>query len=265
MMLTLIKLGGSLITDKRVEGAFRAEVMNRLAREIQAAVSVDPEMALIIGHGSGSFGHMAGKRYGTIHGVSSREDWRGFGEVAAAAADLNHRVTLALREAGLPVMRFAPSASARCEDGYLVEMALHPLQKALANGLIPLVYGDVAVDDVRGGTIVSTEVVLEYLARYLPVGRIILLGEVDGVFDADGAVISTITPRTLDQFKDALGGSYGVDVTGGMLSKVEDMVALVASSAGATLTIRIINGNDAGLLAETLLGRASAGTLIAPD
>lgn len=264
-MLTLIKLGGSLITDKRVEGAFREDVMKRLAREIRTALTTHPDMPLIIGHGSGSFGHVAGKRYGTIRGVTSREDWRGFAEVAAAAAQLNHRVVAALREAGIPAMRFAPSASARCNDGSLVEMALYPLQKALANGLIPVVYGDVAVDEVRGGTIISTEIILDYIARHMPVERIILLGEVDGVLDRDAVVIPVITPHTLSQFRDVLRGSYGVDVTGGMLSKVEDMVALVASPAGSSLTIRIINGNMPGLLAETLAGHGSAGTLITAD
>ena len=69
-MLTLVKLGGSLITDKRVEKSFRRDVVKRLADEIAAARAVDPELKLLIGHGSGSFGHFAAKRANTLRWCS---------------------------------------------------------------------------------------------------------------------------------------------------------------------------------------------------
>ena len=59
MMLTFVKLGGSLITDKRVENSFRAEAAARVAAEIQSALAQNPDLRLLIGHGSGSFGHVA--------------------------------------------------------------------------------------------------------------------------------------------------------------------------------------------------------------
>ncbi|GAB4522225.1 MAG: isopentenyl phosphate kinase [Anaerolineae bacterium] len=259
-MLTFIKLGGSLITDKRVEASFRAEVMARLAQEIAAAyTAANP---LVIGHGSGSFGHFAASRYGTMQGVATSEQWRGFAEVATVAAELNYLVAHTLHQARVPVWRFQPSASARCRDGLLYEMALYPIQQALAHGLVPLVYGDVALDDVRGGTIISTEVVLSYLADHLPVTRILLLGEVDGVYDESGVVISEIHPGNVDMYQAALGGSGGTDVTGGMLTKVHDMLTLVQRVPG--LTIRILNGNIPDLLRAALVDEATPGTLIRP-
>ena len=72
-------------------------------------------------------------------------------------------------------------------------------------GLVPLVYGDVSLDDVRGGTIVSTETVFFYLARHLPVRHVLLLGEVEGVYDPSGNVIPRITAETLESIEAALG------------------------------------------------------------
>jgi len=54
--LTFIKLGGSLLTDKRQAGSFHAEVVGRLAGELEETARSSPG-GLLVGHGSGSFGH----------------------------------------------------------------------------------------------------------------------------------------------------------------------------------------------------------------
>ena len=260
MALTFIKLGGSLITDKRESEHFQAEVMRRAAQEIASACRAVPELRLIIGHGSGSFGHVAAQKYGTAQGVSTPEQWRGFAEVATVARRLNALVTETLHEAGLPVWSIQPSASAQCTDGKLISMEIGPLQAALDHSLMPLVYGDVALDSQRGGTIISTETVFFYVAERLKPARIMLLGEVEGVYDSSGAVIPHITPRNLESISAALGGSHGTDVTGGMASKVASMVALAAALPG--LEIRIFGGTTPGQIEAALIGQSAPGTLI---
>ena len=107
-MITFLKLGGSLITDKNFPHTARPKVIRRIAEEIRAAWNPNKE-PLLIGHGSGSFGHVPAKKYGTRQGVHSEAEWSGFAEVHAEAAALNHIVTDILREAGLPVLSFVPS------------------------------------------------------------------------------------------------------------------------------------------------------------
>ena len=259
-MLVFVKLGGSLVTDKQIERRFRPETAKRVAGEIKAALDADPALRLLIGHGSGSFGHVAAKHYGTVEGVHTPEQWRGFAHVATVAAELNHLMAQTLDAAGVPVWRMQPSASALSRDGVITEMALEPIRQAFDHDLVPLVYGDVALDAVRGGTIISTETIFTYLAQHLPVQQILLLGEVDGVYDLNGTVIPTITPETLPAVERALGGSAGTDVTGGMATKVRDSLALVQAISG--LSIRIMNGALPGLLQATLLDQAQPGTLI---
>lgn len=259
-MTILVKLGGSLITDKRVEAVFRSEVMERLATEIHNALQQQPALRLVLGHGSGSFGHFAAKQYNTAAGVYTAEAWRGFAEVATVAAQLNALVAATLLKAGVPVWRIQPSASAFCENGQLVKMETFPIQHAIERGIVPLVYGDVALDSVRGGTIISTETVFDYLARVLPVQQIILFGDVEGVYDATGKIIPRITPGNFSEVQGALGESAGVDVTGGMYTKVRDMLALVRAVPG--LAIRIASGTQPDLLRKILCGEAQPGTLI---
>lgn len=259
-MLTFIKLGGSLITDKTVPNTFRPDEAAGAADAIHAALDHDGDLQLLIGHGSGSFGHVAAKAHNTMAGVSSPEAWRGFAQVATAAGELNALMAKTLQTAGIPVWRLQPSASALSRDGQLESMALHPIEAALSHGLVPLVYGDVSLDSVRGGTIISTETIFFYLAQHLPVARILLLGEVDGVYDGDGTVIPSITPKNLGEVEAALGGSSGTDVTGGMETKVRDMIALVQGIP--RLEIRIMSGRDPVLLRATLTGEAQPGTLL---
>src|SRR5579864_6169985 len=118
-MLIFLKLGGSLITDKRVAGQFHAETVQRAAQEIATACRDNPHLQLVIGHGSGSFGHVAAQKYGTANGVYTAKDWHGFAEVATAARALNALVMEALHAAALPVFGIQPSASAECHNGNL--------------------------------------------------------------------------------------------------------------------------------------------------
>ena len=258
-MLTLLKLGGSLITDKHQKATLRPDVLQRIAQEIAHARQEKP-FPLLIGHGSGSFGHYEAKHYQTIKGVHSAEDWQGFARVATIAAELNFHVAAALQNVGLPVMRFQPSASAIAKDGTIETMALKPIETALEHGIVPLVYGDVALDSLRGGTIISTETVFSYLVKALPVSRILLLGEVDGVWDEQKQIIPSITPANFPEIQEALGGSGGVDVTGGMETKVSDMLELAQSAPYPE--IFILNGLVPNRLTDALLGKAILGTKI---
>ena len=256
-----LKLGGSLLTDKTGVEAVRADVLARAAQEIRRALDDRPGLRLLLGHGSGSFGHVAGARYGTRQGVHTPEQWWGFAEVGAAAARLNGLVMEALRAAGVPALRLPPSASVVCADGRIASLTLPPVQMALDAGLVPVVFGDVAFDARRGGTIVSTEEALVALADELRPSWLLLAGETEGVYDLDGAVIPEITPANFAAVAPALGGSRGADVTGGMAAKVRSMLDLAA--AHPHLAMRIFSGLQPDNLRRALLApEAAPGTVI---
>ncbi|MCX6028546.1 MAG: isopentenyl phosphate kinase [Chloroflexi bacterium] len=266
--LIFLKLGGSLLTDKTRPQALRPDVLGRLAGEIASALAARPGLWLLIGHGSGSFGHVAASRYGTRAGVRSPEEWRGYAETARAAAQLNRLVVDALWEAGAPALGIQPSASAHCREGELLALDERPIRAALNHGLTPILYGDVALDDGRGGTIISTEEIFRWLAPRLAPGRVILVGEVAGVLTADpasgapGELIPTITTAMLPALTQVLGSSRGVDVTGGMVAKVTEMAALLRATPSLA-AVQIISGLEPDLVKRALLDPAcAAGTRI---
>ena len=260
--LVFLKLGGSLITDKHQTSTALPETIARLAGEIVAAKKQQPDLQLVLGHGSGSFGHKPAKQYNTRQGVDTPEEWRGFAEVWWQASALNRIVVAALHEAGLSPINLPASAAALAQDGRVASWDLTSLQTALEKGLLPVVHGDVAFDQVRGGTIFSTEDLFNYLAVQLQPQRILLAGIESGVwadYPACTELIEQITPAMLNEIAPALGGSAATDVTGGMDSKVGQMLALVDSIPD--LEILIFSGAAPGTVQQALLG-AAPGTRI---
>ena len=256
-MRHFIKLGGSLITDKNQPLIPRPLIIDRLAREIAAARAADPARQWIISHGSGSYGHVVGQRYHTREGVNDAAGWRGFAETGYIAGQLNRLVLAALLRAGLPAISLPPSALVQCRNGHIVRLHSESIHTALANGLIPLVFGDVAFDETRGGTIVSTEEMLTALAAELPPDHLTLAGMVDGVYDADplrhpdARPIPHIHLADLADLEQVLGGSHGVDVTGGMAGKIREMAALVRQYPD--LQVHLVSGETPGRLQLHLL------------
>jgi isopentenyl phosphate kinase len=244
-----------LITDKNRPQTPRPEVLARLSQEIAAALDHNPDLRLVLGHGSGSFGHVAGKRYGTRQGVHTPQGWRGFAEVWRDAGALNRIVLDALHAAGLPAISLPPSASVTSRDGVVATWDLHPLRFALQAGLPPVIFGDVVFDTVRGGTILSTEDLFNHLARQLSPDRLLLAGIEPGVwadFPTCSSLVPEITPGNMDQVAQALGESTAIDVTGGMASKVHEMLALVHEMP--SLEVLIFSGEKPGLVRSALEG-----------
>jgi isopentenyl phosphate kinase len=98
------------------------------------------------------------------------------------------------------------------------------------------------------------------LAESLDVSEIFLVGEVAGVLDDHGKVIPLITLESFGNTQSVIKGSRGTDVTGGMLTKVTDMLALVQSRPN--MTIHILDGLTAGVLQDALMGKPTLKTTI---
>ncbi len=260
-----VKLGGSLITYKARPRTVRRKVLQRLAAELATFYAQHPGQDLLIGHGSGSFGHWAARAHGWRGAVPDRADPRALAAIAQAAAALHHQVMEALRAAGLPAWSFPPSAAAVAREGRLSAWDVTPLAQARAQGWVPVVYGDVVLDTARGGAIVSTEDVFAFLAPRWQPARVLLVGLEPGVWrdwPRRRALWTHITPAQWEAAAHAAQGAAGPDVTGGMAGKVARMVALVQQVPG--LEVRILSGRTPQALTRALKGEP-VGTLITAD
>jgi len=256
--LFFLKLGGSLITDKHSPRTAREDLIKDICAELSRVVQDNSSLQLVLGHGSGSFGHYSGKKYHTREGVNTLDDWRGFAEVWFDAATLNNLVMEKLQEAGLPALAFPPSASVVTGNKKIITWELAPLRSALEKALLPVVYGDVVFDTHRGGTILSTEDLFIYLAHELQPSRIFLAGIEEGVWEDypdNTRLVREITPANYPSLRNKIYPSGAPDVTGGMQDKVEKMLDLVRLFPD--LSVTIFSGVEPGQIREALAGKNS--------
>jgi isopentenyl phosphate kinase len=263
--LIYLKLGGSLITDKNSKESANLQILQRCGVEIKSAMNERPTMRLLIGHGAGSYGHVVAKQYDTINGVSSDEQWHGFCLVQDAMLRLNVLVRSAL--SAIDTVSFFPHDFLMFSDGVASASMTQPIAAALRHNIVPLVCGDPVLDTKRGGTICSTEVAFATLAacddRSLRPDWLLFAGDQDGVLDADSNVIPTITSANYDDVKQYIGGSASaIDTTGGMASKVCDMLALVKQ---INCQVLIFNGLKESRIKQALIDPSKCiGTVIKP-
>jgi isopentenyl phosphate kinase len=167
-----------------------------------------------------------------------------------------------LHKAGVHAIALPPSSSVIASDGQASLWETTPIRMALSSGIVPVIFGDVVFDEIRGGTILSTEDLFMQLARALTPERILLAGLEAAVW-ADFPVrtqkIERITPNSFEEVSAGVGRSAGADVTGGMESKVKQMLELVQEVPG--MTVQIFSGEEPGNILQALSGE-TLGTLI---
>jgi isopentenyl phosphate kinase len=259
--LILVKIGGSLITDKNKPFSLKKKALETIALEVKRAMG--EEVLLVVGHGAGSFAHVPAKKYQTKAGFIDEESRRGMVEVADVAAQLNRIVVKELIGAKVDAVSMSPLTMMTAEDFELKRVCTDSIEQVLSKGLLPVVYGDVVMDEAKGWTIFSTERVLGYLAIALKekgydVQKIIHCGQTNGVYDLEGQTIPLITPTSIGQYKRALNGSGGTDVTGGMIHKVEEALRMAEQGIPGL----IIDGIEHGSLAAAIAEKPVVGTRV---
>lgn len=251
-----------MITDKSKAFTAREDVIKRLANELKVA-SAKFKGKILIGHGGGSFPHFVASKYQTQKGIINNKSITGFPLVADAARKINEIVIDIFLEKKLPAVSFSPLSYLYTTNQKLKSKLLMPITKALEIGLIPVIYGDVIMDEKMGFCIYSGEKSLNVIAQELYDSydiTIIYCGETTGVYDASGETIAEINSKNFKDEKINITGSASTDVTGGMLHKVEESL-LIAKKLG--IKTLIINGMVKGNLQKAILGKKVKGTVIA--
>lgn len=241
--VTVVKLGGSIISDKGVEFSFREEVVAALGR----ALAASGERAVLV-HGGGAFGHPMAKKYGLSSSRTSRSP-RGVAETRSAMFDLNLRVCASLLSTGMRPYTFSPFPLLRLAG----RKGATWLAGLIDSGLTPVTFGDVTRDE-GGFRIVSGDTIARELSRSLGAGRCIFVMDVDGIMDAGGALIPALDARGLSRMK----VSASSDATGGILLKVKEARRMAAEGT----EVAFVSGFRAEEFAKALKRQRFHGTIL---
>jgi len=264
--LIFVKLGGSLITEKRAPYTINYEALRRIAKELKEAIERDHDLSLVVGHGGGSFPHPIAQAFRTSAGFIQDTSVRGFALCQHAASTLNRILVDVMVDYAINAVSIQPSACCIAEDGKIADFFVAPIERCIEHRIMPVIFGDCVLDTVRGCAVISTEQLFGYLSRSLRPSRVLVFGLVGGVYTSDpqkdehARLIPEINVENLSDIESYLGASYSVDVTGGMVTKVEELIEI----AKLGIECEILSG-AAGYIAKALAGARGLGTIIRPS
>ena len=246
--MILIKLGGSVITDKKEYKRFRRDVVRRLCREIG-----DSGKDVIVVHGAGSFGHMVAKEF-ELHRGHIRSDQTGaVAKVSHDMRELNNMVVSELIDAGIPSVSVPPGACS-VTDGGKILMNDEILRKYADLKIVPVMFGDVVLDRERGFGICSGDSIMRCLADMFDPDTVIFVSDVDGLYDrdpktaGDAVLIDSVTEDVLERISSEMSVA---DVTGGIREKMRAMLDMCSEGRDCIL----VNGTAEGRLHSLLKGK----------
>ena len=256
----VLKLGGSVITNKEKPSTPNFRAIERLANEISRAnVS-----SLLLVHGGGSFGHPVAERYSLAEGYRDQSQIMGFSETHRAMTKLNSLVMEALISHNIPAVEVQPSSIVVTKAGRIQSMELKPLKKMLTMGFVPVLYGDAVLDSEKGFAILSGDQLVSSLAITLDAKRIIMGVDEDGLYTADpktdpsAHLLNCITLEELKSLKHKIEGAKVTDVTGGMLGKMLELTPAIERR----IQTLIVNATKPQRVNKALKGEKVRGTII---
>ncbi len=252
--IQLIKLGGSIVTNKHIPYSARVQTIRSIAQVLKKLT-----IPLIISHGSGSFAHTSASIYGGKHGYKTS---LGLAKVARDAMEINRIIMDIFIEEQLPALSFRPLSCMVSKNGLLSQSFFEPILQAMIQNFIPVVYGDVIFDKSWKTTIFSGETILSYLIPYLikkeySIPSVIQISNINGIHDTTGTIIPTITNENWNMIKKHIFPSNVPDVTGGMKHKIDNALEI----ANLGIKTIIINGFKTQQLVDAIKGKAVGTTI----
>lgn len=251
--LIIIKFGGSVITEKDIHlPKVRINILKQLVTEIKKIIDLN-KYRLIIVHGAGSFGHPLATKYRLQNGINTPEQVIGFSLTAIKVQELNSLVLSFLSKMGVPVIGMSPHAFVKQSNKQLIALNHTLVSDFINKGFIPVLYGDMVLDNATGGSIISGDVIVSYLAKKLKARQVIFLSDVDGICDSDpklnpkAKLIPEVNNNNLRKVLNGTAVSNKNDTTGQMSGKILNIKQHLSG-----VLVYIVNGLKKGSLTKAI-------------
>lgn len=271
--LTVIKLGGALLTEKQQPFTLRPSVLAQVAGEVRACQEAGLLQRLVLVHGVGSFGHPPVLAHKLHKGFQSPAQLIHLSDTQNRVMHLRLAVAEAFHAAGVAVSTLLPSSCMTAQDASLHSSYLDGVRGFLGVGMVPLLGGDMLADDRMGFCVFSGDKVAVDLALSLGASRLILATEVAGVYDRDPLRVPDA--RLIHRLSLSAGELDGrepdgveldslaqVDASEAMLGKLKALHPAQPAMRAGQLTVHILSMSQPGNLRALLQGEEAVGTQV---
>ena len=255
--MIILKLGGSVITEKSKIDTFRQETMDNLSSQIKRSGK-----KIILIHGAGSFGHILAKKYKLNEGFISENQMIGFAETQEKVQTLNNLVLKSLKKHKIPAVSISPHDILELNNHKLDSIDYSFFEKNLEKGLMPVSFGDVVLDKKLKFSICSGDLLILALAKHFKPEKVIFALDEDGLYtknpkiNKDAEFIDEASLDDLEKLSAKLDNH--ADVTGGMKGKI-DTIKNISKLGIDTI---LVNGNKDEFLYKALVGEEVKKTIV---
>jgi isopentenyl phosphate kinase len=251
--IILLKLGGSLLTDKNKPFSIREEVVKSAIQQI-----IDAREKLILIHGGGSFGHPLAKQYSISKGINPSIENQIFGltETHQSMNKFNSYIISLFLEKNFPALSIQAS-SIFIKDSHIISShSVEIIEAALDLKILPILYGDIILDKQGSFSIISGDQIILNLCENLKnyqVSKVIFTMETDGLYIYDKksneecTLVTNCYSGELESFELANLGQK-IDVTGGIKGKLN----FIKQICDYNIPVQLINGLKEGYIYKSL-------------
>lgn len=225
--MILIKLGGSVITNKEKPLSPRIKIINNIAKQLKRISE-----PFVIVHGGGSFGHYWSVKY-DMHTKPARYDSHGVSIVKNSMIEINKIILDTLTKNKLNPYCLPPTDF--MSGNRPIPSKIKEIKKIAESNLIPVTFGDALWYGQKKSYILSGDKIMSILAKALRPRLSIFALNVDGLYS------DLKTKHLINDMKDDQVSIQDIpmDVTGGMTRKLEEATRI--SKMG--LKVFFANGN----------------------
>ena len=243
--MILIKLGGSIITNKEKPLSPRRKTIENLAKSLKKI-----DESIIIVHGGGSYGHYWSVKY-DMHTKERKYDLKGVAIVKNSMIELNKIILDAFVKNNLKPYCLPPTDF--MSGNRPITNKVKEIAKIAKSGLIPVTYGDALWFGQNKTFILSGDKIMTHIAKTLKPRLCIFALNEDGLYS------DLKSKKLIQELKGErpLISENKMDVTGGMTRKVEEASRIAKNGTN----VFFVNGNKPERIVKAVKNRKFEGTL----
>jgi isopentenyl phosphate kinase len=217
--ITIIKLGGSIITDKTVP----FKILYDNIADIAEQIAKYGRRNLLLVHGGGSVGHYLVEKL--KFNEKEAQDPKAISTIIYEMDNLTQTISKTFLEFDVPVVALQTHSIAFLgERGIVLDSKF--ILNWLRKGLIPILKGDIILGYDSLARVISGDVIVSELAKLNEVRKVIMCFDQDGIIGKDGSIIKQLSLKSNFEELIWLTGKY--DVTGGLRAKLNAMAPIVS-------------------------------------
>jgi len=243
--MILIKLGGSIITNKEKPLSPRRKTIDSITKSLKK--NSEP---IIIVHGGGSYGHYWSVKY-DMHTKEKKYDLRGVAIIKNSMIELNKIILDSLLKNKLSPYCLPPTDF--MSGNKPISKKVKEIEKIAKSGMIPVTYGDALWFGQNKTFILSGDKIMTHIAKILKPRLTIFALNEDGVYS------DLRSKKLIYELKGERPSisENKMDVTGGMTRKIEE----ASKIAKMGMNVFFVNGNKPERIVKAVKNSKFEGTV----